>query len=49
MQVSAPGRWLKIPSQPHNNMLVTLLNLLRGTDKTFGNSKYCTGMLTGLT
>ena len=43
------GRWLKVRSQPHNNMLVTLLNLFGGTDKTFGNSKYRTGMLRGLT
>lgn len=43
------GRWLKVASQPHNNLLVTLLNVFGGTDKTFGNSKYCTGMLAGLT
>ena len=43
------GRWLKVPSQPHNNMLVTLLNVFGGTEKTFGNPKYSTGMLAGLT
>ena len=43
------GRWLKIASQPHNNLLVSLLNVFGGTDMTFGNSKYCTGPLAGLT
>ena len=43
------GRWLKVPSQPHNNLLVTLLNVFGGTDKTFGNAKYNTSMLAGLT
>ncbi|MEP7049825.1 MAG: DUF1552 domain-containing protein [Pseudomonadota bacterium] len=43
------GRWLKVPSQPHNNLLVTLLNVFGGTDKTFGRSEYNTGMLAGLT
>jgi len=43
------GRWLKVASQPHNNLLVTLLNVFGGTDKTFGRSQYNTGMLTGLT
>jgi hypothetical protein len=43
------GRWLKVPSQPHNNLLVTLLNVFGGTDKTFGRSQYNTGMLAGLT
>ena len=43
------GRWLKVPSQPHNNLLVSLLNIFGGTEKTFGDPKYCTGALTGLT
>jgi len=43
------GRWLKVPSQPHNNLLVTLLNVFGGTDKTFGNAKYSTGTVAGLT
>jgi hypothetical protein len=43
------GRWLKVASQPHNNLLVSLLNVFGGTDKTFGNGKYCSGALGGLT
>jgi hypothetical protein len=43
------GRWLKVKSQPHNNLLVTLLNIFGGTDTTFGDPKYNTGALTGLT
>jgi len=43
------GRWLKVPAQPHNNLLVTVNNLFGGTEKTFGNTKYNTGALTGLT
>jgi hypothetical protein len=43
------GRWLKVPSQPHNNLLVSLLNIYGGTDTTFGDPKYCTGALAGLT
>jgi hypothetical protein len=43
------GRYLKVPSQAHNNLLVTLLNVFGGTDKTFGRSEYNTGMLAGLT
>jgi len=44
------GRWLKVAAKtPHNNLLVTLLNVFGGAEKTFGNSKYCTGMLAGLT
>jgi hypothetical protein len=43
------GRWVKVAAQPHNNLLVTLLNIYGGTEKTFGDPKYCTGALTGLT
>ena len=42
------GRWLKVKSQPHNNLLVSLLNVFGGTDTTFGDPKYNTGALTGL-
>jgi len=42
------GRWLKVPAQPHNNMLVTLLNAFGGTDKTFGHKNYNTGALSGI-
>ena len=43
-----PGRWLTVKSQPHNNLLVSLLNIFGGTETTFGDPKYCTGALTGL-
>ncbi len=43
------GRWLKVPSQSHNNLLVTLLNVFGGTDTTFGRKEYNTGALAGLT
>jgi hypothetical protein len=43
------GRWLKVPPQPHNNLLVTLLNTFGGTDTTFGRAEYNTGALAGLT
>ena len=42
------GRWLKVASQPHNNLLVTLLNVFGGTETAFGNKKYNTGALTGI-
>jgi len=42
------GRWLKASSQPHNNMLLSLLNLFGGKDTRFGHMNYCTGPLTGL-
>lgn len=41
-------RWLKVKSQPHNNMLVSILNLFGLPDKTFGHPDYCTGALSGL-
>jgi hypothetical protein len=43
------GRWLQVPAQPHNNLLVSLLNVFGGADTTFGHSSYCTGALAGLT
>ena len=42
------GRWLTVKSQPHNNLLVSLLNVFGGTETTFGDPKYCTGALAGL-
>jgi hypothetical protein len=39
---------MKVASQPHNNLLVSLLNVFGGTDKTFGDPKYCTGPLAGI-
>ena len=43
------GRWLKVSSQPHNNLLVSILNLFGLSNTTFGHAKYNTGALTGLT
>jgi hypothetical protein len=43
------GRWLKFNSLPHNNLLVSILNLFGDTRQTFGTAQYCTGPLTGLT
>ena len=43
------GRWLKVPSQPHNNLLVTLNRLFGGTETTFGHAEYNTGALAGIT
>jgi hypothetical protein len=45
-----PGRWLQAKSgTPHNNLLVSILNSFGGTDTTFGDARYCTGALPGLT
>ena len=41
-------RWLQVPSQPHNNLLVSILNVFGLPDTTFGHPDYCTGPLTGL-
>jgi hypothetical protein len=46
------GRWLEVPQSanvPHNNLLVTLLNLFGGNDTTFGDSEFCSGAFAGLT
>jgi hypothetical protein len=43
------GRWLKVPAQPHNNLLVTLNRLFGATETTFGHAEYNTGALAGLT
>jgi hypothetical protein len=42
------GRWLKYNALPHNNLLVSILNLFGDTAQTFGDPKYCTGPLTNL-
>lgn len=42
------GRFLSLPSQPHNNLLVSILNLFGLPDTTFGHPDYCTGPVTGL-
>jgi len=43
------GRWIKIKPQPHNNLLVSLLNIFGGTDTKFGDPDFNTGALAGLT
>jgi hypothetical protein len=41
-------RWLRVPSTPHNNLLVSVLNLFGLPETTFGHPEYCTGALSGL-
>jgi hypothetical protein len=41
-------RWLKVQSQPHNNLLVSILNLFGLPDTKFGHPDFCTGALAGL-
>ncbi|WP_437960184.1 DUF1552 domain-containing protein [Sorangium sp. So ce119] len=43
------GRWVRYPNLPHNNLLVSILNLFGDTRDTFGDPRYCTGPLTNLT
>jgi len=43
------GRWLKYANLPHNNLLVSILNLFGDNRQTFGDPMYCTGPLTNLT
>jgi hypothetical protein len=42
------GRWLKVSSQPHNNFLVSILNLYGLSMTKFGHPQYSTGTVTGL-
>ena len=42
------GRWLKYDGRPHNDLLVSILNLFGDPRQTFGDPKYCTGPLTNL-
>ena len=44
----AGKRWLKVASQPHNNLLVSILNMFGIADTRFGHKDYCTGALAGL-
>ena len=39
------GRLLSFNNQPHNNLLVTIANLMGTNITTFGNPAYCTGAL----
>ncbi|WP_437964357.1 DUF1552 domain-containing protein [Sorangium sp. So ce260] len=43
------GRWVRYPSLPHNNLLVSILNLFGDPRTTFGSRAHCTGPLTNLT
>ena len=42
------GRWIKKNAEPHNNLLVSILNLFGDTRKTFGAAKFCTGPTAGI-
>lgn len=42
------GRYFKPSATPHNNLLVSLLNAYGLKNTTFGDAKYCTGALAGL-
>ncbi|WP_437785683.1 DUF1552 domain-containing protein [Sorangium sp. So ce1097] len=42
------GRWVRYPNLPHNNLLVSILNLFGDARTTFGDPRYCTGPLTNL-
>jgi hypothetical protein len=43
------GRYLTFNGQPHNNLLVSILNACGDSSTTFGNPAYCMGPLSGLT
>jgi hypothetical protein len=43
------GRWLGYDHRPHNDLLVSVLNLFGDSRTTFGTPQYCTGALTNLT
>ena len=43
------GRWVKYNHLPHNNLLVSILNMFGDTRTTLGNPNHCTGPLTNLT
>jgi hypothetical protein len=42
------GRYLQYNKVPHNNLLVSLINMMGGNVTTFGNPAYCTGALQGI-
>ena len=42
------GRYLQYDDVPHNNLHVSLLNMMGVDTQTFGNPAYCTGPLAGL-
>jgi hypothetical protein len=43
------GRYVQYSGQPHNNLLLSILNLFGDTRTTFGDPKFCTGALANLT
>ncbi|AUX19666.1 hypothetical protein SOCEGT47_001180 [Sorangium cellulosum] len=43
------GRWVRYQNLPHNNLLVSILNLFGDLRTTFGSPEHCTGPLTNLT
>jgi hypothetical protein len=43
------GRWLSYNRVPHNNLLVSILNLFGDTRSSLGEPAHCTGPLTNLT
>jgi len=43
------GRYVQAGGKPHNNLLVTLLNLFGVNQNSFGNPSYCSGARSGLT
>ena len=42
------GRWLEHDGLPHNNLLVSILNLFGDPRATFGDLQFCTGPLVNL-
>ncbi|MGB0647662.1 MAG: DUF1552 domain-containing protein [Bradymonadia bacterium] len=42
------GRYLRYDDRPHNDLLVSVLNLLELDDETFGDQRFCYGALPGL-
>jgi hypothetical protein len=43
------GRVLPCGNVPHNNLLVSILNLFGDSRTTFGEAKFCANPLSGLT
>ena len=43
------GRMIDFGGKPHNNALVSILNLFGDTRTTYGHPEFCTGALSGLT
>jgi hypothetical protein len=42
------GRSMSFPDEPHNNLLVSVLNAMGVEDQVFGDERFCTGPLPGL-